>query len=157
MTDEQLKKEQDFKTRIDRAVKVVGNDLKLAYGFAQAVDILLASVARRLSAFGGMKREKKMAFNQFRKAVESAAYWYDRAFEGDLEAATCGEWVKLDGYRQDSNELIRAMMLYIDRTTTYKTYGDLIKHMEDMPEGGIFSAEDIARFNFRAKCREVKP
>ena len=143
--------------RIDRAVKVVGNDLKLAYGFAQAVDILLASVARRLSAFGGMKCEKKMAFNQFRKAVESAAYWYDRAFEGDLEAATCGEWVKLDGYRQDSNELIRAMMLYIDRTTTYKTYGDLIKHMEDMPEGGIFSAEDIARFNFRAKCREVKP
>lgn len=32
-------------------MKVVGNDLKLAYSFAQAVDILLASVARRLSAF----------------------------------------------------------------------------------------------------------
>lgn len=143
--------------RINAAAALVGNDLKLAYNLAQAVDILLASVARRLSAFGGMKREKKMAFNQFRKAVESAAYWFDRAFEGDLEAATCGEWLKLDGYRQDANELIRVMMLYIDRTTTYKTYGELVKHMEDMPEGGIFSAGDIARFNFKAKCREVQP
>lgn len=143
--------------RINAAAALVGNDLKLAYNLAQAVDILLASVARRLSAFGGMKREKKMAFSQFRKAVESAAYWFDRAFEGDLEAATCGEWLKLDGYRQDANELIRVMMLYIDRTTTYKTYGELVKHMEDMPEGGIFSAGDIARFNFKAKCREVQP
>lgn len=143
--------------RINAASALVGNELKLAYNLAQAVDILLASVARRLSAFGGMKREKKMAFSQFRKAVESAAYWFDRAFEGDLEAATCGEWLKLDGYRQDANELIRVMMLYIDRTTTYKTYGELVKHMEDMPEGGIFSAGDIARFNFKAKCREVQP
>ena len=139
--------------RIDRAVKVVGNDLKLAYSFAQAVDILLASVARRLSAFGGMKREKKMAFNQFRKAVESAAYWYDRAFEGDLEAATCGEWVKLDGYRQDSNELIRAMMLYIDRTTTYKTYGEVLAYLRGLPEGGLFSESDVKRYEFTAKSR----
>lgn len=139
---------------IDEAVKSVGNLLKLAYNFAQATDVLMSSIALRLRRFGGMKREKKLAFGRFCRAVEDAAYWFDRAFEGDLEAATCGEWKKLDGYRQDANELIRAMMLYVDRTTTYKTYGEVMKYLTNMPEGGLFSADDIKMFDFKAKYRE---
>lgn len=144
---------QESKT-IDEAVKSVGNLLKLAYNFAQATDVLMSSIALRLRRFGGMKQEKKRAFNQFRKAVENASYWFDRAFEGDLEAATRGDWGKLDGYRQDANELIRVMMLYIDRTTTYKTYGEVMKYLTTMPEGGLFSANDIKEFDFKAKYRE---
>ena len=134
-------------------MKSVGNLLKLAYNFAQATDVLMSSIALRLRRFGGMKQEKKRAFNQFRKAVENASYWFDRAFEGDLEAATCGDWKKLDGYRQDANEMIRVMMLYIDRTTTYKTYGEVTKYLTDMPEGGLFSANDIKEFDFKATYR----
>ena len=139
--------------RVDEAVKSVGNLLKLAYNFAQATDVLMSSIALRLRRFGGMKREKKLAFGRFCKAVEDAAYWFDRAFEGDLEASTCGDWRKLDGYRQDANELIRAMMLYIDRTVTYQTYEDVIKYLTDMPEGGLFSSDDINKFNFKATYR----
>ena len=134
-------------------VKIVGNELKLAYNFAMATDILLRTIERRLRLFGGLKQEKKQAFKRFSKAVEDAAYWFDRAYEGDLEAATCGVWTRLDGYRQDANELIRVMMLYIDRTTTFKTYDELIAYLKSLPEGGIFSAEDLARYNFTAKCR----
>ena len=137
-------------------VKIVGNELKLAYNFAMATDILFQTIARRLQYFGGLKREKKQAFNRFSKAVQDAAYWFDRAYEGDIEAATCGEWSKLDGYRQDANELIRVMMLYIDRTTTFKTYDELIAYLKSLPEGGLFSAEDLARYNFTAKCRIQK-
>lgn len=138
---------------MDEAVKSVGNLLKLAYNFAQATDVLMSSIALHLRRFGGMKQEKKRAFNQFRKAVENAAYWFDRAFEGDLEAATCGDWKKLDGYRQDANEMIRVMMLYIDRTTTYKTYGEVMKYLTAMQEGGLFSANDIKEFDFKATYR----
>ena len=138
---------------MDEAVKSVGNLLKLAYNFAQSTDVLMSSIALRLRRFGGMKQEKKRAFNQFRKAVENASYWFDRAFEGDLEAATCGDWKKLDGYRQDANEMIRVMMLYIDRTTTYKTSGEVMKYLTDMPEGGLFSANDIKEFDFKATYR----
>lgn len=139
---------------VDEAVKSVGNLLKLAYNFAQATDVLMSSIALRLRRFGGMKQEKKHAFNQYRKAVENAAYWYDRAFEGDLEASTCGDWKKLDGYRQDANELIRVMMLYIDRTTTCKTYDNVIRYLTELPEGGLFSSDDIKEFDFKAKYRE---
>lgn len=135
------------------ATELIGNELKLAYNFSQATDILLASIARRLAQFGGMKQEKKQAFNRFTKALKDAAYWFDRAFEGDLEAATCGEWSRLDGYRQDANELIRVMMLYIDRTTTYKTYGEVLEYLRGLPEGGLFSAEDVKRYEFTAKSR----
>lgn len=138
------------------ATELIGNELKLAYNFAQATDILLASIGRRLKQFGGMRQEKKQNFNRFTKAVKDAAYWYERAFEGDLEAATCGEWSRLDGYRQDANELIRVMMLYIDRTTTYKTYGEVMEYLRNLPEGGLFSAEDVKRYEFTAKYREVK-
>lgn len=139
---------------MDEAVKSVGNLLKLAYNFAQATDVLMSSIALRLRRFGGMKQEKKRAFNQFRKAVENAAYWFDRAFEGDLEASTCDDWKKLDGYRQDANELIRVMMLYIDRTTTCKTYDNVIRYLTELPEGGLFSSDDIKEFDFKAKYRE---
>lgn len=139
---------------MDEAVKSVGNLLKLAYNFAQATDVLISLIALRLRRFGGMKQEKKHAFNQHRKAVENAAYWYDRAFEGDLEASTCGDWKKLDGYRQDANELIRVMMLYIDRTTTCKTYDNVIRYLTELPEGGLFSSDDIKEFDFKAKYRE---
>lgn len=139
---------------MDEAVKSVGNLLKLAYNFAQATDVLISLIALRLRRFGGMKQEKKHAFNQYRKAVENAAYWYDRAFEGDLEASTCGDWKKLDGYRQDANELIRVMMLYIDRTTTCKTYDNVIRYLTELPEGGLFSSDDIKEFDFKAKYRE---
>lgn len=139
---------------MDEAVKSVGNLLKLAYNFAQSTDVLMSSIALRLRRFGGMKREKKLAFGRFRKAVEDSAYWFDRAFEGDLEASTCGDWKKLDGYRQDANELIRVMMLYIDRTTTYKTYDNVIRYLTELPEGGLFSSDDIKEFDFKAKYRE---
>ena len=139
---------------MDEAVKSVGNLLKLAYNFAQATDVLISLIALRLRRFGGMKQEKKHAFNQHRKAVENADYWYDRTFEGDLEASTCGDWKKLDGYRQDANELIRVMMLYIDRTTTCKTYDNVIRYLTELPEGGLFSSDDIKEFDFKAKYRE---
>ena len=45
-------------------------------------------------------------------------------------------------------------MLYVDRTTTYKTYGKIMKYLTNMPEGGLFSADEIKMFNFKAKYRE---
>ena len=138
-------------------VKIIGNELKLAYNLAMATDILFQTIARRLHFLGsGLKQEKKQAFNRFSKAIQDASYWFDRAYEGDLEAATCGVWTRLDGYRQDSNELIRAMMLYIDRTTTYKTYEDVIAYLKSLPKGGIFGEEDLARYNFTANSRIQK-
>ena len=52
---------------MDEAVKSVGNLLKLAYNFAQATDVLMSSIALRLRRFGGMKQEKKRAFNHSHK------------------------------------------------------------------------------------------
>ena len=42
-------------------------------------------------------------------------------------------------------------MLYLDRTGTYEAYDAVVKFLTELPEGGLFSAEDIARFNFRER------
>lgn len=142
------------KRNVDGAVKAVGNLLKLAYNFAQATDVILSVVALRVRRFGGLRQEKKKAFNNFKEAVERAAYWYGVAYDGDLADATCGDYRKLDGYRQDANELVRMMMLYIDRTTTWDTCRKVVEFLETMPEGGLFSEKDIKEFDFKAKYRE---
>lgn len=139
---------------MDEVTKMIGNELKLSYNLAQAIDILINSIERRTKKVGGLKQEKKKAFKQFTDLIRSASYWFDRAFEKDLEKATCGEYKKLDGYRQDANELIRILMLYIDRTTTYDSYKRIVDSLKNMPEGGVFSENDIKRYEFYAKYRQ---
>lgn len=140
----------------DDMVRLIGGEMKLAYNFAQAVDILLNTIDRRVRAHGagrGLRRERKQAFRRWVESVTAASRWFSVAFEGELEAATCGDWRKLDGYRQDANELIRMAMLYIDRTSTYGAYHHIMEVLQSMPEGGIFSEEDVRRYEFTAKCR----
>lgn len=45
------------------------------------------------------------------------------------------------------------MMLYIDRTTTCKTYGEVLAYLRGLPEGGLFSESDVRRYEFTAKSR----
>lgn len=140
---------------VKEAVNRIGNLLKLAYGFALGTDILMMEINHRTAAFGGLKQDKKRAYSNFRKAVESAAYWYGEAFDEDLIKAAEENAGKLDGYRQDANELVRVAMLYIDRTTTQEMYENVMKYLHDMPEGGIFSDKEIGKFDFTANSRKL--
>lgn len=141
---------------INKATEKVGNHLKLAYNMAQAIDILTNTIGRKLSPFGGMKHEKKQHYRRFVQSIEAAYHWYSKAFEPELEESTGGEWRKLDGYRQDANELIRFVMLYIDRSATYDNYRKIRQFLENMPEGGVFSDKDIKEFEFVAEYRKEK-
>ena len=144
--------------QIKSATAIIGDELKLAYNIAFAIDILFNDIARKITSLGGFRFEKKKRFSDFTNAVKNTLYRYEACgFDEDFMAATDGDWWKLDGYRQDANEIIRVLMLYIDRTTSWEVYKKVIDFLTELPEGGIFSKEDIAHFEFVAKCREYDP
>lgn len=152
-----MKKKIDEAARekqVRAATAIIGDELRLAYNISFCIDILFNDIAGRITSVGGFKFEKKQRFTTFTQKVKEALIWYEKCgFDDDFMAATDGDYSKLDGYRQDANELIRVLMLYIDRTTTTAKYEEIIKYLTEQPEGGIFSQEEIDRFNFVAKCR----
>lgn len=145
-----------------QAMEKVGSRIKLAYSLSLALDILITDIdesltfrdSRGMPLRIGFEREQKQHFKNFISHLKSADAEYERTIAPSLEASAEGDYSKFEGYRQDGNELIRIMMLYIDRTLTVEKVRQVVEYLEGMPEGGLFPPEIIQRFAFVAKSRK---
>lgn len=138
--------------RVAKATKIIGQQLRLANALAFSIDILYNDIALRLRPLGGFKQERKRNYGIFTQKVKETLLWYEKCgLDEDFIEAAEGNWKRLDGFRAESNELVQILMLYLDRTGTYEAYDAVVKFLTELPEGGLFSAEDIARFNFRER------
>lgn len=55
-----------------------------------------------------------------------------------------------DDFNSDCNEIIRLVLLYIDRCSRDKAaFGKVFKTLRQLPSKGIFTDEDIARFKMK--------
>ena len=115
----------------------------------QATTVLVEDIDQQLQAQGtGFRREKKQYIKNYAKCVDQARYWMEK-FGLDT---SCWEAVGQDGRAYsnviaDANELIREVMLYVDRAHSEDGYYKIFRFLRSMPENGLFPEWYIKRFN----------
>lgn len=133
----------------------IPDEVKLMYIVACACQYLVEhcdSRIRNVFASCGVKtrgNDLLSGLNDYSKAVKMAsARFYDR-IEGQIIGATydIGGAESYDSFNGDATELIRLMMLYIDRTAHDSgKAGEVFALLDKMPSLGIFKDEDIEHF-----------
>lgn len=115
----------------------------------QATTVLVEDIDQQLRAQGSkFHKEKKQYIKNYARCVEQARYWMEK-FGLDT---SCWEAVGEDGRAYsnviaDANELIRLVMLYVDRAHTEDGYYKIFRYLRSLPENGLFPEWYIARFN----------
>lgn len=125
--------------------------VNLLYILLQVVDILVEYIDGQLRAMGNsFEREKKKAFGNYTRKQREAAYWIHDVIKVDdaFWNATDQDSKRYTNSVADAHELLRACMLYMDRSHTTTGYYQIMRFLRAMPEGGIFPEKTISRFNF---------
>ena len=137
----------------DDDVHLICNDpvekkLVLLYEMASAMDMLVHSIDRDLCGLGySFDREKKMLFNRYAKSAKETMYWYERLGIDDTMWKAVGETLKgFDNCLADSAEMLRFLMLYVDRSISQNGFEAINRFMVNLPSNGIFSDAAIKEF-----------
>lgn len=115
----------------------------------QASSVLVEDIDQQLRWQGDkFNREKKMYFKHYQRCIEQARGYMEK-FGLDT---SCWEAVGEDSRKYsniiaDANELIRLVMLYVDRAHSEDGYYKIMRFVRSLPENGIFPERYIARFN----------
>lgn len=128
----------------------VENEVTLLYELAGTMDILLDDIDRMLGKVGhSFSGEKKGQFKGFAQAVKNATYYLDKiGLDRVLWKATNENHKAYDNALADSYEMIRFLMLYIDRSHTDEGFQSIYRHMSNLPSQGIFPDGYMSRFDF---------
>jgi hypothetical protein len=125
--------------------------VNLLYIMSQSMDILVEDIDYQLRLQGEhFKKEQKRAFNTYTRKQREAAYWMHDVIKIDdaFWEATDRNSRRYSNSVADAHELLRATLLYMDRSHTEKGYYQIMRFLRGLPQGGIFPEKTISRFEF---------
>lgn len=125
--------------------------VNVLYIMLQSIDILVEDIDGQLRARGeSFKREQKKAFSNYTKKLRESSYWLHDVIKVDdaFWEATDRNSKRYSNSVADAHELLREIMLYVDRSHTETGYYKIMRFIRSLPEGGIFPADYISRFDF---------
>ena len=129
----------------------LGWEVNALYILLQSIDVLVEDIDFQLRLRGEhFKKEQKQAFKRYTQKQRDAAYWLHDVIKIDdaFWNATEQNSKRYSNSIADAHELLRAVMLYIDRSHTEKGYYQIMRFLRSLPEGGIFPEKTISRFDF---------
>ena len=117
----------------------------------QGVDILQCDIDKRLRSVDEcFHREKRSYYKKFMECMKQSWYWFEKFNITDaVWDASEAKGERFDSFRADANELLRYIMLYIDRSHKESSFYEIFRFLKNLPEQGLFTEADIARFNFK--------
>ena len=139
--------------RIEKAFKEtsLGWKVDVFYMMLQGVSILMTDIDDELKRAGShFKREKKMQVNRLIKCLcDAERYFDDIGVDMSMFEAVGGSTKRYDNAMADAFELVREVLLYVDRSATEEGFSSIFRFMRSLPGSGRFSEDDIARFDFK--------
>lgn len=160
-----MKKQDLDKIRADIDNSTIPDMLKVLYLMANATELLSSQSFLRIKAVfakhGFVVRENELlsGINQYCKLIRQATYQFFERIDPQITNATWGigrdennpdapgNSSALDGFNEDANEIVRLVLLFIDRTARNNDgFSKVFKTLRQLPSAGIFNDEDITRF-----------
>ena len=127
----------------------LGWEVSILHVMLQAVDVIIEDIDQQLHAqSASFRQDKKMYFKHYQRCIEQARGYLEK-FGLDT---SCWEAVGKDSRRYsniiaDANEMVRLILLYVDRSHTEENYYNIFRFLRSLPENGIFPERFIGRFN----------
>ena len=163
-----MKKQDLDKIRADIDNSTIPDMLKVLYLMANATELLSSQSFLRIKAVfakhGFVVRENELlsGINQYCKLIRQATYQFFERIDPQITNATWGigrdennpdapgNSSALDGFNEDANEIVRLVLLFIDRTARNNDgFSKVFKTLRQLPSAGIFNDEDITRFKMK--------
>ena len=115
----------------------------------QATSVLIEDIDQQLQRQGDrFSREKKMYFKHYQRCLEQARGYMEKfGLDSSCWEAVGEDSKKYTNIIADANELIRVVMLYVDRAHSEDGYYKIMRFLRSLPENGLFPENYIARFN----------
>ena len=145
-----MKRDKLTSEEIDALGSVVERKVVLLYEMAAAMDVLAANIDMELKRKGyEFQREKKRFFGNYARCMKEAAVWFDKInIEGVIWKAAKQNVRRYDNYLADTREILRMLMLYVDRSHNIGGYEAIFKCLRSLPSVGIFPDDVVAEFDF---------
>lgn len=129
-------------------VQVESVETNTIYMMAEAMDIIIRDLARRMQSRGGeFKREKKALFSRYTSAIKSCCVISEQL--NDDVVATSGKhsYKDYELWQEESNELARLMLLYADKSLEGEEAVEAIfGHLKSFRGAGIITDKVLERF-----------
>ena len=157
-------REKAIRAAIDAST--IPEELKVLYLMANATELMSTQAFMRLKkvfashGYTISENELLTGITQYCKMVKMATYQFFERIEpqimnatfsaGRYEDDTTGNAAAYDGFNEDTNEICRLVLLYIDRTARSKEgFAKVFKTLRQLPSAGIINDEDIAKYKMR--------
>lgn len=129
----------------------LGWRINLYFILLQCISILIEKIDSELKQFGStFRQDKKYAYGQYVALQKKAQVWLDKInVDGAFWDAAYHNARRYDNSIADANELIREMMLYIDRSWSQENFYKIFRFLRQLPSGDRFPEEEIAKYNFK--------
>lgn len=139
--------------KIEKAFKEtsLGWKVDVFYLLLQAVSIIMTDIDEELKKAGSaFQREKKMQVNRLLKCHKDAERYFDAiGVDSSMFDAVGQNSKRYDNAMADAFELVREILLYVDRSATDEGFYSIFRFMRSLPTSGRFTEKDIARFDFK--------
>ncbi|MGN1155687.1 MAG: hypothetical protein ACI4TK_05885 [Agathobacter sp.] len=154
--------------RADIASSTIPDELKVLYLMANATELMSTQTFVRLknvfARHGYTIKENELltGITEYCRLIKRATFHFYERIEpqiinatysaGRFEDDTTGEGdiAAYDGFNQDTNEICRLVLLYIDRTSRSKEgFAKVFKTLRQLPSAGIIHDEDIAKYKMK--------
>ncbi len=161
-------KEAKAAIRADIEATSLTEEMKMMYLLAGATQSVVENVMNRLRAIyrknGLVIRENEMlsGLNDFCRCVRQAGFHYYNRVDNHVINCTWGmgrdedhpdapgNTEAYEGFMEDQLEVVRLVMLYIDRTALNNdAFARVFKTLRNLPSGGVFKDEDVAMFKMK--------
>lgn len=130
----------------------LGWTVVLLFIVLNAGEVLTYDIDQQLeNLFGkgnGFDPQKKQYLRYYFDAMKKARHWLENMFKIDeiIWESTDQDSRRYTNAVADSNEIIRILMLYLDRAHTPGGYEQILHFLRALPEQGLFPAAYINRF-----------
>ena len=133
-----------------KALRVDHVETQLIYLMQQAIYLFIRDIDRRLGMLyrtGKFNKEKDKQFKQLGMKIKEL-YFLEEKFDRDLEMVTNGRPGEYQLYQEESNEIARLMLLYVEKCAESQENRDaLFSFLRNLGDGyGIIQEKDIERF-----------
>ena len=159
-------KETQKAIREEIGASTIPEELKVLYLMANATELMSTKAFIRLKSvfrkhgYTINENELLTGITQYCRMIKMATYHFFERIEPQIINATysagryedepTGDIAAYDGFNQDTNEICRLILLYIDRTARSKDgFAKVFKTLRQLPSSGIFNDEDIAKYKMK--------
>ena len=132
-------------------------ETNMLFNLMRMSEILMIDICRRFEAKGSrFQQKKKQNYNKFIAKVNEALRWFDEAMEDDYIEGANGSIYQYDKMRFEANELIRLLLLYVDRVSLNPdNYPLIFQYIRSLESCQVVKEEDLDWF-YRIKLKPPK-